>query len=63
MPIDEIAAFKEWKQDKGNITLQEAVDSFEDGQTVDAYTAAAVLVLTQLIGQLPPDTQLREITV
>ncbi len=60
--VDRMVAFKEWKQDKGDMTLQEAVDSFEHGQTVDAYTAAAVQVLSELINRLPPTTRLREIT-
>lgn len=59
--VDPIAAWKEWKQDKGDMTLQEAMDSFEDGQAVDAHTAAAVTVLSDLLTQLPSTTRLREI--
>jgi len=60
--VDPIAAWKEWKQDKGDMTLQEAMDSFEDGQIVNARTAAAIQVLSELISQLPPTTRLREVT-
>ncbi len=60
--VDPIAAWKEWKQDKGDMTLQEAMDSFEDGEVVDARTAAAFMVLSEVITQLPPTTRLREVS-
>ena len=60
--VDPIAAWKEWKRDRGDMTLQEAMDSFEDGQVVDSHTAAAFMVLSEVFTQLPPTTRLQEVS-
>ena len=60
--IDNLAEFKKWKQGRGGMTLQEALDTFEDGQVVNAASAAVFLVLSDLLTQLPPTTRLQEVS-
>lgn len=60
--VDPIAAWQAWKQDKGDMTLQEAMDLFEDGQVVDARTAAALMVLSAVIIEFSPTTRLQEVS-
>jgi hypothetical protein len=61
--VEPLAAFSKWRDAHPNQTLQETIDSFHHGQVIDAWAAAALMVVRDLLEQgLPPSTRLREIT-